>query len=493
MRTFFGIHKPNIDRLEQRGDVKALINALRSQEKLSNVPSSKGVLEIRREAIKALGRMKDETAIEPLVEILKHGDRFVTYYQDIAKTLVNIGHPNASELLIRHLETLLRENASFHDFVPTIYVLGELKNPRALSILEGMLHIDKPPYRGLRDKINYALGKRGDQRPTDELIREFREGSWNVQKAVGVTLGTRRDTKAIEPLIEMFRTKDGSWNPTQEIIEDILYRIGESAVQPLVQSLDNKDIMIRVCAAATLEKMKWEPSDEAQKAKYLIALNYHRGFPTEELVKIGEYAVAPLIHLLNDNYFHVRLRVVSILGKIGDRRAIGSLIKVLNEDENGGVCDEAAQALRELGWQPSTELERINYLIWTNDWESLICIGKPAVETLINILKRIREACYIFTGVVKTLGKIGGPEAFEALIESLDDYRVVGTWTVSNDFYGDTYLYEIARDTLIEIGKKAVKSLTHSLTQLNPKDKKEKEKYYRIHEILDKIKKSEKG
>ena len=87
----------------------------------------------------------------------------------------------------------------------------------------------------------------------------------------------------------------------------------ETVVEPLINRLKDKDLFV------------------VQKSN-------------EALIELGEITVQPLIKALDDDDKDFKKRVVSILGKISDERAVYPLIENL-KDENDTVRQEIVLAL----------------------------------------------------------------------------------------------------------------------------------------------------
>ncbi|MEW5820364.1 MAG: HEAT repeat domain-containing protein [Cyanobacteriota bacterium] len=105
--------------------------------------------------------------------------------------------------------------------------------------------------------------------------------------------------------------------------------------------------------------------------------------------------VEELIKDLNNKDFNVRKDAVFVLGKIGDTRAVESLINVLNDT---GLVYHITIALGEIG-------------------------DARAVEPLINAFKDNDE--YVREVAAIALGKIGDTRAIEPLIDTLKDKNEV--------------------------------------------------------------------
>ena len=137
---------------------------------------------------------------------------------------------------------------------------------------------------------------------------------------------------------------------------DELVEIGEPIVEPLIQALNDESEDVRLRAA-------------------------------EALGKIGDTrAVEPLIQALKDKRVSVQMNTAEALGKMGDERAVKPLIQAL-KDEYDSVRREAAETLGKMGWQPKDNFERAYYLFAKEEWDELVEIGEPAVESLIQALK----------------------------------------------------------------------------------------------------------
>ena len=190
----------------------------------------------------------------------------------------------------------------------------------------------------------------------------------------------------------------------------------------------------------------------------------------EALRRIGVPAVGLLIDALKDDYR--RDSAVSVLGEIGDPRAVDPLIRALIDARNRSIdrlgnydtfAAKAAQAaLVQLGAsavQPvSAMLSRTGVLPQARECLARVLgkIGDPrAVESLIYVLENPYEAVQVRYGAVLALGEIGDPRAVEPLIATLADK--------------DPMMREAAVLALGEIGDpRAVEPLTATLADKDP-------------------------
>ena len=114
------------------------------------------------------------------------------------------------------------------------------------------------------------------------------------------------------------------------------------------------------------------------------------------------------------------------LGKIGDKRAVESLIAALR-DTNSDVRENAAKALGRIGWKPVNQTERSIYLMALQEWDEVVKIGAPAIAPLIAVLRD--EDANVRRNAAKDLGKIGDKRAVEPLIAILED----PDWRIRSD------------------------------------------------------------
>lgn len=203
----------------------------------------------------------------------------------------------------------------------------------------------------------------------------------------------------------------------------------------------------------------------------------------EALGKIEDTkAVGPLIRALNDNSDNVRENVAWALGKIGGVKAVESLIGALKDNEKDVIsvvvealvkigessvetlvvalkdrCESirinVADVLDKLGWSPTDQVEQTSYFLTVEDWDALKIMDK-----LIKIGKPATETLidaleyegeFVRKNAAEALGKIGEVQAVEPLIEILKD--------------DDMTVRSVAVDALSNIGKPAVETLISAM------------------------------
>jgi HEAT repeat protein len=143
----------------------------------------------------------------------------------------------------------------------------------------------------------------------------------------------------------------------------------------------------------------------------------------DDLVRIGSAAVLPLMAVLDDPNPNVRGGAARALGKIGDPRALGSLIFRLRYDSDVEVRKSAVWALHMGGSRAVPPL--IEALRDPDEWVRfgavivLAKIGDAAVEPLVTALRD--SNVMVRANAAETLGRIADYRAAEALSAALDD------------------------------------------------------------------------
>jgi len=272
-----------------------------------------------------------------------------------------------------------------------------------------------------------ALGKIGDTRAVEPLIDMlYRTDSHRLVYSAANALGGIGDTRAVEPFIKVLSYQDHDHRSLisrfprrgyeiHEAVTSVLVDFGEPAVEPLIKALGDesnvRDVSVEALRAIggprameALGKLLEDPEQLRIEALVEALVNddeFISRDALEPLIRIGEPAVEPLIGAAMDLLNGITVgqntdegwglwQIANVLGGIGDARAVEVLIEILSD---GYACDGAVN--------------------------SLVSIGKPAVEPLIEALGDEDED--VRSSAAGVLGKIGNARAVEPLIELLSD------------------------------------------------------------------------
>ncbi|MBX3331105.1 MAG: HEAT repeat domain-containing protein [Nitrospira sp.] len=255
---------------------------------------------VRMHAAKALGRVRNADAVEPLIPLLQ--DKVKAVREEAAAALAAIGDAAIPSLLkeLQHEDWLVRLHA--------VESLRKLKSKRAVEPLLSVLFNDRDS--AVREDVVRALGEIGDPQAVEYLLTAMREPG--LRTLAVEAFGRIGDPLAVPALIEVLtgirppeRTKTvagcgDQWDEeviTQGAAARSLGLIGdERAIPSLVSALNQ--IFTRVDAAAAL-------------------------------AKFGSKAIPSLLPLLNESrdenlLFHVRETLTSAGWRAGRRSQTGT-------------------------------------------------------------------------------------------------------------------------------------------------------------------------
>ena len=137
----------------------------------------------------------------------------------------------------------------------------------------------------------------------------------------------------------------------------------------------------------------------------------------------------------------IREAAVQALGQIRDFGATEILVNLLKNDK---FSTEAAKTLAEIGWQPMSIEEKVNFFRAMNLWSEIEKLGLPAVKYLAKIVKQKSLEKYGKPyKEVAVLGKIGGPEAAQVLTDVLEHHNKNATSAVPK--YEDEFPEVVAK------------------------------------------------
>jgi HEAT repeat protein len=245
--------------------------------------------------------------------------------------------------------------------------LGELKDKKAVdTIIEKGL---KSEYVSIRDAAIRALEKIGSDEATEPLIYVMLKYK-NTRAAAIRALGKIKDSRAVKSLIMLMHDEN----------EELLVR--KEAAQAL-GSIGGKEAVAGLIAA--LKSVTVELNERI----------------AQELVKLGETAVMPLIAMLSGDSEGIMWKAATILGEIGDKRAVKPLIALLLDDSKD-ECDRGNYVATALG-------EIVN---------------AEAVDPLIELALK-REENTLKCMSIRALGNIGDDRAVEPLIQILENESTV--------------------------------------------------------------------
>ncbi|MCG2721133.1 MAG: HEAT repeat domain-containing protein [Thermodesulfovibrionales bacterium] len=388
---FFG--PPNIEKLKEKRDVEGLIKALshedadtrsKAAEALGDLKDARAVETliarlkdkdsvVRKTAANALGKLADARAVEPLVAALKDEnpdvraaaavalgmigdaravkplaaalkDEVWEVRNDAARSLGWIGDAQAVKPLLADEDLSVRYAAA--DALKTMAWQPTSANQRVLyaiaaqdlgaAVAEGAAAVE-PLVAALKDASQSpdlllhwvkALKEIKDLRAVDPLIALIDgEQDYRIVCEAARALGNIGDHRALEPLIDGLKYN-------RAVREQVVWTLGKlgnpRAIEPLRELLETEsDERVIHEANQALTKLKVAARGGEPTVAELIELQ-----DWDKLVSMGKSAVGSLIDTLeNTNNDSIARKIIEVLGKIKDVRAIEPLVKILNSME----------------------------------------------------------------------------------------------------------------------------------------------------------------
>lgn len=197
----FRLFKPNIEKMEKKGDIEGLMKAM-------DYPNA-GVCIGAQEALIKIG----EPAVETLIRALKDQERAQVRYNAIT-------------------------------------VLGWIEGKRAVGPLIQALKDESSSVRQLAARV---LGEKGDSRAVEPLIQALKDENTDARNAAERALKAIVDARAVEPLIQALRDEDLLF---RFYVKWVLVEIRDAkAVEPLIQALKDENTAVRKAAAGALGEL----------------------------------------------------------------------------------------------------------------------------------------------------------------------------------------------------------------------------------------------
>lgn len=219
--------------------------------------------------------------------------------------------------------------------------IGAIKNSKDIrGLIQLLNHRDYEVQWRAAD----ALGTLGES-ACDQLVSILEFPNMHVRLGAIEALGDIKCPRSVEPIIRKLKTdKD---NEVRWVAALSLGEIGDPrAIPPLVEALSDPDRYVRYGAVMSLEMLSWTPDDEETLASMLIAQQ-----EWETLHGMKSAAVGPLIKILKDPNPLTRVKIIELLGKIGDPKAEKACKDALL-DRDSGVRWSAILACRQCGVDP---------------------------------------------------------------------------------------------------------------------------------------------
>jgi HEAT repeat protein len=289
--------------------------------------------DVREVSLRALARIGDPGAVEPLIRALGIADVWLA--------------PRIADILTRHGEAVVDPliavlNAGNHQPARAwaANVLGEVRAQRAFPALVRLLNDPEDEVRG---KAATALGRLGDRRAVGYLLEHLlTDPAPFVRVRIASSLGHFGGPEVTDRLVRALG--DSAWWVRMRSVE-ALEQIGAGAEGPLLVALDDPDSEIRVRAAVALERLG-VPDNLVR----MIESGERVPEAHETLVKLAATGAREfLAELVQHPSRQVRAAVVTAIGRAQRRDLAEEVIQIAAGDSEPSLRTQAFGTLRSLG------------------------------------------------------------------------------------------------------------------------------------------------
>ena len=141
-------------------------------------------------------------------------------------------------------------------FVPLIWLITFRGGIASVDYYAGVSSYDNFPAT-LRTMAVSALGKTGDKRAVDPLIKALADDDSDVRRRAATVLGRLGDKRGVDPLIEALSNGDDDiGGNVRSAVVDALVRLGDVAVDPLIEALADGDSNVSHAADEALRRLR---------------------------------------------------------------------------------------------------------------------------------------------------------------------------------------------------------------------------------------------
>jgi HEAT repeat protein len=289
--------------------------------------------DVREVSLRALARIADPGAVQPLIRALATADLWLA--------------PRIADILTRHGDAVVDPliaalNDGNHEPARAwaANVLGEVRAHRAFPLLVRLLG---DPEDEVRAKAATALGRLGDRRAIGYLLEHLlTDPAPFVRVRIASSLGQFGGPEVTDRLVRALG--DPAWWVRMRSVE-ALEQIGLGAEGPLLVALDDPDSEIRVRAAVALERLG-VPDNLVR----MIESGERVPEAYETLVKLATTGAREfLAELVLHPSRQVRAAVVTAIGRAQRRDLAAEIIQIAANDSEPSLRTLAFGTLRSLG------------------------------------------------------------------------------------------------------------------------------------------------
>ena len=395
---------------------------------------------VRSEVARALGIIKGDTVIEPLVSALEDDGR-ATVRQSAAWALGEVKGDVATTALI----TALKKDKQGAVRQEAAIALGKIKGQKVVDPLLDVLRNDKYETTRFQSAVALREIQAGDKGLVDIVkkgLGSFDDG-YEVQSVQDQVIGALikdGNIPTAEFALNALKSADDEWT-RWALVHVIGATAKKVAVEAMLEELKHPSYVVRRRAAESLGGFK-----ERRAVEPLIAVlkdtNEMKSIRAAATVSLGalkdERAATPLLTALSDENAEIRFRAIGALGNLKDAKAVAKLSEIVeNPLEPDNVRAAAVTALGNIGDKTAEDvlIRALDIRVGNISKNAIVALGKleskAAIPKLIAILEDKRVVLDASTAALANasartkaalaLGTIGGTRAAEAVGRRLVD------------------------------------------------------------------------
>jgi HEAT repeat protein len=289
--------------------------------------------DVREIALRALARIADPRAVEPLVQALRTAEVWLA--PRIADILTRHG-----DLVVEPMIAFLEEPGRHPARAWAANILGEVKAQSAFpALIRALGDLEDE----VRAKAAFALGRLGDRRAVPYLLEHLlSDPAPFVRARIAAALGQFGDPEVIDRLVRSLG--DPAWWVRMRSVE-ALEQSGDAAEGPLLVALDDPDAEIRIRAAVALERL-----GVAARIVTMVDTGDRAAEAEEILAKFAAAGARELMaELLLHRSIRVRAAAITAIRRSGRQDLAHELTTTAAGDASPEVRAAAFDALRTLG------------------------------------------------------------------------------------------------------------------------------------------------
>lgn len=393
----------------------------------------------KRFCIKCLGEKQDE-------QLYCKGCWSTFKYKSLIKKKTDSQQDKSQ--ISQEVQEILQNMGSYgiEELVQNLRILGAHRSPEVVKAL-----IDKLDHAEeiVRSEAVKSLGKIGDPKAVLPLCNLLADSDKNVRKTAVLSLGFLKDARAFSHLEQLYkiekdpyikediidameslkkvkeetafvlikRLETNNWDERTEIMNEIV-KLGEEAVMPLIKALSfrNREIII-----ASLEALATMGDKRAVDPTIPLLKHHEQNIRLSAIDALGRYrddrAVPYLLELEEEENEQIKLALLNTLSFFPSEDIIDPLINSLfHESEN--VKKKAADIIKNIEI-PQISVAMVNVLIKAREVRGIAfeILEKRGGEVLTELLQALFESneSDVQSDIIEILAIVGEKETLEYL------------------------------------------------------------------------------